>query len=163
DWGGHDQAGGFHLAVDRVAALEQRLLEVIPSLEMDEEAEKELRVDAELTPELLTLKILDVVKLFAPFGQANPPLSFLVRDLHVIDITFMGREQNHLRMTFDAGTSKWPAVYWNAADQVGAVFDNNDRVDAVVNVGTNFYQGNETPQLTVLDLRRAGDSGRTRS
>ncbi|HKJ86887.1 MAG TPA: single-stranded-DNA-specific exonuclease RecJ, partial [Spirochaetia bacterium] len=123
DWGGHDQAGGFHLAVDRVAELEQRLLEVIPSLEMEEEIEKALQIDAELTPELLTLKILETVKLFAPFGQANPPLSFLVRNLRVIDITFMGREQNHLRMTFDAGNSKWPAVYWNAADQVGAAFD----------------------------------------
>jgi len=126
---------------------------------MEEEAEKPLQIDAELTPDLLTLKILDVVKLFAPFGQANPPLAFLVRNVHVMDITFMGREQNHLRMTFDAGTSKWPAVYWNAADHVGVSFDKHDRVDAVVNVGTNFYQGNETPQLTVLDLKRVAAAG----
>jgi single-stranded-DNA-specific exonuclease len=125
---------------------------------MEEEAEKSLQIDAELTPDLLTLKILDVVRLFAPFGQANPPLAFLVRNLRVMDITFMGREQNHLRVTFDAGSSKWPAVYWNAADQVGASFDKDDRVDAVVNVGTNFYQGNETPQLTVLDLKRSSEA-----
>jgi len=154
DWGGHDQAGGFHLAVDRMELLERRLLEIIPSLEMEERVERVLEVDAELTPDLLTLRLLDVVKLFSPFGQENPPLAFLVRSLRVLDVTFMGRDQSHLRLTLDAGNSKWPAVYWGAAGQVGSAFAKGDLVDAVVNVGTNYYQGNETPQLTVLDLRR---------
>ncbi|MFW5745058.1 MAG: DHHA1 domain-containing protein, partial [Spirochaetota bacterium] len=155
DWGGHDQAGGFHLPVDRVTELEQRLLDVIPALEMQEAAEAPLEIDAEISTDFLTLKLLDVVKRFAPFGQGNPPLAFLVRGVRLMDVQFIGREQNHLRLTLDAGTSKWPAVYWGAAEQVGVAFDKGDSVDAVVNVGTNFYQGNETPQLTVLDLRRA--------
>jgi single-stranded-DNA-specific exonuclease len=156
DWGGHDQAGGFHLDVQRIAELENRLLTVIPSLQMSEETDAVLQVDAELTLDRLTLKLLDVVRLFAPFGQQNPPLAFLVRGMRVMDIVFMGKEQNHLRLTLDAGASKWPAVYWGAADQVGVAFAKGDTVDVVVNVGTNYYQGNETPQLTVLDLKRAG-------
>ena len=155
DWGGHDQAGGFHLPVDRVTELEQRLLDVIPALEMQEAAEAPIEIDAEIPTDFLTLKLLDVVKRFAPFGQENPPLAFLVRGIRLMDVQFIGREQNHLRLTLDAGTSKWPAVYWGAAERVGVAFDKGDSVDAVVNVGTNFYQGNETPQLTVLDLRRA--------
>ncbi|MFW5788317.1 MAG: single-stranded-DNA-specific exonuclease RecJ [Spirochaetota bacterium] len=156
DWGGHDQAGGFHLPVDRLAELEQRLLEVIPALEMQESAETPLEIDAELPTDFLTLKLLEVVQRFAPFGQENPPLAFLVRGMRLLDVQFMGREQNHLRLTLDAGTSKWPAVYWNASERVGVAFDRGDTVDAVVNVGTNVYRGSETPQLTVLDLRRAG-------
>ncbi len=154
DWGGHDQAGGFHLQATRLADLEQRLLEVMPTFPMDEGAEPCLSIDAELTPELLTLKLLEVVKLFAPFGQANPPLAFLIRGLRIIDLGFMGKTQDHVRITFDAGRSKWPAVYWGAAEQVGRAFAKGDAVDTVVNVGTNFYQGAETPQLTVLDVRR---------
>jgi single-stranded-DNA-specific exonuclease len=162
DWGGHDQAGGFHLEVDRVELLERRLLEIIPSLEMEEGAETTLAIDAELTPDLLTLKLLEVVNLFAPFGQANAPLSFLIRKVRIQDVVFMGRDQSHLRLTLDAGSSKWPAVYWGAADRVGVAFAKGDLVDTVVNVGTNYYQGNETPQLTVLDLRRSGDEQATR-
>ncbi len=154
DWGGHDQAGGFHLQAARIAELEQRLLEVMPTFPMEEGVQPCLAIDAELTPDLLTLKLLDVVRLFAPFGQGNPPLAFLIRGLRIIDLSFIGKLQDHLRMTFDAGTSKWPAVYWGAAGQVGAAFGKGDTVDAVVNVGLNFYQGNETPQLTVLDVRR---------
>ncbi|MFP4114860.1 MAG: single-stranded-DNA-specific exonuclease RecJ [Spirochaetales bacterium] len=155
DWGGHNQAGGFHLDVNRIGELETRMLSVIPSVEMSDEADAVLEIDAEITCDLLTLKLLDIVKVFAPFGQENPPLSFLVRGLRILDIVFMGKEQNHLRLTLDAGASKWPAVYWGAADQVGVAFAKGDTVDAVVNVGTNYYQGNETPQLTVLDLKRA--------
>lgn len=156
DWGGHDQAGGFHLPVDRVVELEQRLLSVIPAIDMAEAAEAPLEIDAELTPDLLTGKLFDVVRRFAPFGQENPPLAFLIRGLGLLDLTFIGKDQSHLRMTLDAGATKWPAVFWRASDRVGADFSKGDRVDAVVNVGTNFYQGAETPQLTVLDMKRSG-------
>ncbi len=156
DWGGHDQAGGFRLDVAQIASLERRLREVIPSLSLEEEAESSIEIDAELTPDLLTLKLLEIVRLFAPFGQENPPLAFLVRGLRILDLSFMGKTQEHLRLTFDAGASKWPAVYWSAAEKVGRSFGPDDLVDAVVNVGMNFYRGTETPQLTVLDVRRNG-------
>ena len=156
DWGGHDQAGGFHLEVDRVPQLEQRMLEVIPSLAMEGEEESVVQVDAELTPEHLTLKLFEVLARFAPFGQENPPLAFLARSLRVHDIVFMGREQDHLRVTLDAGASKWPAVYWRAAEQVGPVFEKGDAVDVVFNLGMNFYKGTERPQLTIVDMKRAG-------
>ncbi len=155
DWGGHDQAGGFRLAAARIAGLEQRLRAIIPSMAMREQSEPALEIDAELTPDLLTLKLLEVVRLFAPFGQTNPPLSFLIRGLRVLDLSFMGKTQEHLRLTFDAGASKWPAVYWSAAERVGTVFTKGDLVDTVVNVGVNYYQGTETPQLTVLDVRES--------
>ena len=154
DWGGHDEAGGFHLSPPAIGLLEQRLLELIPSMAMDEDGEPVLQIDAEITPDLLTLRLLEMVSWFAPFGQGNPPLAFLIRGLRVIDLAFMGRGEEHVRLTFDAGTTKWPAVFWSAAARVGVDFKKGDQVDAVVNVGTNYYQKTEKPQLTVLDLRR---------
>ena len=124
---------------------------------MEAEVEETVEIDEEIPRDMLTMKILDIVKTFAPFGQEHPPLAFLVRGLRVLDITFMGKEQNHLRLTLDAGASKWPAVYWNAADRVNVAFAQGETVDAVFNAGTNFYQGNETPQLTLLDLKRSSD------
>jgi single-stranded-DNA-specific exonuclease len=58
-------------------------------------------------------------------------------------------------MTLDAGKYKWPALYWQSADRVlNKEFGINDTIDIVFNVTRNYYKGNETPQMMILDLRR---------
>lgn len=154
DWGGHDAAGGFNLPLDRIEELERRLLELLPQIELDESGVAPVEVDAELTRDHLNESLLRVVDLFAPYGVGNPPLVFLARSLTVMDIQFMGRGNSHLRLTLDAGATKWPAVYWSAADKVGAEFTRGDRVEAVFNLDMNHYNGSATPRMTIVDLRR---------
>jgi len=68
----------------------------------------------------------------------------------------MGKsEQKHVKLTLDCGKHKWPAVYWQAADKVKKDFDLNDRVDIVFQVSRNWFNGTETPQLVVSDLKRS--------
>ena len=114
-----------------------------------------LDVDAELPLDFLNPDLGKVVELFAPFGQEHPPLVFLAKRLGIANITIMGKNEDHLRLLLASGRHKWPAVFWGAADRVRVDFDNGDTVDAVFRVGTNFYQGRESQQLTVLDIRRS--------
>ncbi len=156
DWGGHDAAGGFHLELERFEELEQRIEQLIPEIELDEEAEQAIRVDAELPLTHMKLEVRDVVDTFAPFGQGHAPLLFLGRGLAVLEANPIGKgEQKHLKLLLDAGVHKWPAVFWNAAERLGVDFTTGDRVDLVFEVGANHYQGTETLQLVVADLRRS--------
>jgi len=78
------------------------------------------------------------------------------KGLRVADISLMGKtEQKHVKLTLDCGKHKWPAVYWQAADRVKRDFDLKDQVDLVFQVGRNYFNGAELPQLTVTDLRRS--------
>jgi single-stranded-DNA-specific exonuclease len=93
--------------------------------------------------------------LFEPFGEGNPPLSFLSRGLKVAHCELIGRrELNHLRLLFDAGRTKWPAVYWNAASRFPGEFTVGDTVDIVYRLSRNSYGGGENLQLIVLDLKK---------
>jgi single-stranded-DNA-specific exonuclease len=68
----------------------------------------------------------------------------------------MGKtEVKHVKLTLDAGTYKWPAVYWQAAEKVKTDFDMNDMVDIVFRVSRNWFNNVETPQLIITDLRRS--------
>jgi single-stranded-DNA-specific exonuclease len=154
DWGGHDAAAGFHLEPGRLPELEQRLNELVKSVSLDETTEDTVEVDAELPLDFLTPELADVVKIFAPFGQENPRLIFLARGLVLQDVSIIGKKGEHLRLLLDAGRNKWPAVYWQSAEKVGAEFTKGDRVDVVFHLGTNFYQSRESQQLTVLDMTR---------
>ena len=155
DWGGHDAAAGFHLEPARLPELEARLAEIIRTTPLEQTEEETISVDAEIPLDYLTPKLAETVKLFAPYGQENPQLSFLARGLMIADAAIIGKKADHVRLLLDAGRNKWPALYWNAAEKVGTEFSPGDRVDVVFHLGTNFYQSRESQQLTVLDLRRS--------
>jgi single-stranded-DNA-specific exonuclease len=160
DWGGHDAAAGFHLNADRLPELENRLQELIKSIPLAAGDDDDIAVDAELPLDFLNPALGDVVAVFAPFGQDHPPLTFLAKRLGIATVTIMGKGDEHVRLLLESGRHKWPAVFWGAADRVRVDFAQGDTVDAVFQLGTNFYQSRESQQLTILDIRRseAGDS-----
>jgi single-stranded-DNA-specific exonuclease len=124
-------------------------------MELAGEAEETVAVDAELPPAYLTPDIFKVVDRFEPYGKDNAPLTFLAKKLKIQDISFLGKtEVKHVKLTLDAGTYKWPALYWQAADKVNVDFSLGDTVDLVFELSRNWYQGTETPQIIVTDLRR---------
>lgn len=154
-WGGHDEAAGFNLTVNRLDEFWQRLSAVATEITLGDEVEGEVEIDAELPPRYLNPDLESVVVRFEPYGQGNPELRFLARKMVVEEMQIIGRDQDHLRLLLSGGGYKWPAVYWSAADKVRKEFDLRDRVDVVFEFTKNFYNGNETVQLVIVDMRRS--------
>jgi single-stranded-DNA-specific exonuclease len=155
DWGGHDAAAGFSLPAEDLESFVDRLSGLVRELELEEEEEPKITVDAELPLDYLSPDLENVVSRFAPFGQDNPPLTFMIRGASLREVSFIGREESHCRLLLDSGNFRWPAVYWNGADRVDVDFSLNDRVDVLFEFGKNFYQNRERVQLRVLDIRRS--------
>jgi single-stranded-DNA-specific exonuclease len=75
--------------------------------------------------------------------------------MRVAHCELIGRKDlNHLKLLLEAGPTKWPAVYWNAAARFPGEFTIGDNVDVVYRLGRNSYGGGENLQLTILDLAR---------
>lgn len=156
DYGGHDYAAGFSLYEDRFAEFENRFKETVLSLPPLEQVEETLDIDAELPLSYLNPQLHGLVEQFEPYGEENPPIIFLVRDLKVANIDLVGKsEQQHAKMLLDSGSFKWPAIYWRAGEKVNREFALGDNVDVVFRLGRNYFQNTETSQLTVLDLKRS--------
>ncbi|MDR1863418.1 MAG: single-stranded-DNA-specific exonuclease RecJ [Treponema sp.] len=162
DWGGHDYAAGFSMDIKK--GLETwneflgRLKNLSASMETGrDENEGVVFVDAELPLSYLTgEKIFETVNRFEPYGEQNGPLTFLAKGLKVADLNLIGRpEAKHVKLTLDAGKTKWPALYWQAAEKVKRDFDMGDTVDLVFTLNRNWFNGQETPQMIVVDLKRS--------
>lgn len=154
DWGGHDSAGGFHLPSERLSTLFERIAGTVDSIVLADEDEETIVVDAEVPADYLNPELHDVVETLGPYGMEYPPLVFLARGLSILQLDFMGKgEQKHARLTFDGGRHKWPAVFWRAADRVADNFRLRDRVSVVFHLAKNHYQGRETLQMVVLDMK----------
>jgi single-stranded-DNA-specific exonuclease len=158
DSGGHRAAGGFSMADKNWDLFLERLKKAADTIYFEEEeGEEVIQIDAELPHEYLSPDVLKLVDRFEPYGKGNEQLVFLSNKLTIKEINFIGRpDQKHVKMTLDAGKFKWPALYWGSAERVAnKEFGVNEKIDIVFNLNRNYYRGNETPQMIILDLKKS--------
>lgn len=154
-WGGHNEAAGFNLSVADLPRFWERFQKVLPEIDLNEEVEPELAIDAELPSKYLNPDLESLVRRFEPYGQANPELRFLARKMVLEEMQIIGRDQTHLKLLLSGGGYKWPAVFWGSAERAKRDFDVKERVDVVFEFSKNFYNGNETVQLVIIDIHRS--------
>lgn len=156
DYGGHDSAAGFTLKTERWQDFLERLSEFMAHTDYNPE-EPELSIDAELPHAYVTPELIHISRLFEPFGEENDPLVFCSKQVSMIDAQIVGKNgKNHLKLTLDFGTYKWPAMLWDGADRLERDFSfrNGDKVDILYKVTMNYWNGEERPQLELYDIRR---------
>ena len=156
-WGGHDEAAGFHLKVDRLPEFWRRIEQLAPRIELAAPDDGSIEVDAEVPTTYLNPDLERVVHLIEPYGSSNPQLRFLARKMVVEEVGVIGKQQNHLRLLLAGAGYKWPAVYWGAAERLGDDFGPRDRVDVVFEFSKNYFNGRETIQLVIVDLARSSE------
>jgi len=157
DAGGHKAAGGFSMVMKNWDTFLERLEKAAYAIEFDAEPDEEtILIDAELPHDYLSPDILKLIDLFEPYGSDNEQLVLMSKNLTVKDLNLVGKpDAKHVKMTIDAGKYKWPALYWQKAERViNKEFAVNDKVDIVYNLSRDYFKGNETPQLIVVDLKR---------
>jgi len=157
--GGHTYAAGFSFKKERLQEFTDRIAQLAPAIELAAPDET-INVDAELPPQYMTPDLLKLVDRFEPFGAANKQLTFMSKSLPISDIQVLGKtERQHLKITFNCGTGKcpikWPAMFWGEAERLHRDFEKNDRLDILYHIQRNTFNGMETPQLILLDLKKS--------
>jgi single-stranded-DNA-specific exonuclease len=157
DYGGHDAAAGFNFPEERRSEFEDRLKTLLPQFPLGKEGDAQLDVDADLPREFLKPDLLAVVDRLEPYGEGCRPLVFTCKGLPILTLDLVGRSgAQHVRLTLDGGTHKWPAIYWNALERLErGDFAAGDKVDAAFQLSRNYFQGQEKVQMTILDLVRS--------
>ena len=155
DYGGHDYAAGFSFVEDNLIKLQNDFVSEAKKLEFPDKSIESLEIDAELPLKYMTPDIISIVETFEPYGEGNPPLIFLLRNVTLQNMEIIGRtEQQHVKMLVNTGSIKWPAIYWRAAEKVNVEFTTGEKVDVVFRLGRNYFQNVEKLQLTIMDIKR---------
>ncbi|MBO5136901.1 MAG: single-stranded-DNA-specific exonuclease RecJ [Spirochaetaceae bacterium] len=153
--GGHNFAAGFSLQEENLPELLDRLLQFAPEIELEKEKVQLPFVDAEIPHEWLNPELLNVIDSFEPYGESNPPLLFLSRNLKIIAADTMGKgERRHLKLTLDAGKNKWPGIIWGAAEKLGQEFNVGDYVNVLYQIERNLFNGTESAQMIISAIEK---------
>lgn len=154
DYGGHDLAAGFSLPLEKLPELMKNARTNLNTLKSISHSEDSINIDAEIPVKFMNPDLEKILDLFEPYGEKNRPLVFLTRTVKVADVNIIGKTGDHLRILIDSGNFKWPAVFWNGSSLYKEGFEKNDTVDIVYNLNRNHFQGRETLQLSILDLKK---------
>jgi single-stranded-DNA-specific exonuclease len=156
NFGGHNAAAGFSLKKENLPELEKQLKILSGSIELSESEKDSYEVDAELPPAYITTDIIKICDRFEPYGEENPPLLFMAKNLTVTDGIAIGKgEKQHLKLNIQAGKTRWPALFWNEGDRLHKEIEIGDRVDILFNVERNVFNGVENLQLVLKDIKRS--------
>ena len=155
--GGHNFAAGFSFYKSNLELFLNRVKENAASIELCEESDI-INVDAEMPPEHLTPEVFNLLETFEPCGAESPELIFMTKGLKLIDTMVVGKkEPQHLKLVFDTGKYKIPAMFWGQAERLRKDVSIGKKYDILYNMSRNYFNGMKTNQFIIKELVTSGD------
>jgi single-stranded-DNA-specific exonuclease len=106
DYGGHLNAGGFTLSLDRAKELTERLQLAYQKTAKPRSAREQIAFDAVLSPKDLTWGLYTLVRRLAPFGKENPSPVFMLSNVKLEDVRESGKDLMHTEFVIKAETGE---------------------------------------------------------
>jgi single-stranded-DNA-specific exonuclease len=156
-FGGHHQACGFTIAkYQDLDDFKTNLLDFAKEKIQDVDVTPVLEVDAQITLEQVTLDLAKKLEKFQPFGQANPKPYFWLNNLQITAMDVIGETKKHLRIMVKhpAKPSVKKLLGFNLADTWGQILQIGDIIEVIVELGVNIWQGMESVEMKIIDLRQ---------
>lgn len=146
--GGHPGAAGLSLPIDAIDQFRRRLSNSLIA-QGQGETQPILDYDIELSLNEVTDALAESLDILAPFGEGNPPVIFVARNLTLDDHSVIGRERLHRRLTVSSkdGTTR-QILWWNGMEHHLP----EGQFDLAFTIGWNTYQGRRSFALTVRDI-----------
>lgn len=158
-FGGHANAGGFSIKKSNINILIKNMENALDYMDCVEEEEDNVDIDCTIPEEFMNPDLIKICEKFEPYGQANNPIVFHIQGATVVDYQYIKGGKagtRNVRLTISYGTYSWPCIYWNGGDQVGKTFDKDVVVDCVFRLGRNYFNNQDSIQLTIIDIKQSG-------
>ncbi len=155
EFGGHDQAGGFKVATDKIHFLEEAL---------NQSYKKVARKDATSGPEfdiksdlsLVNMKNWKEIEKMSPFGLANTKPSFLFEGIKIENIKKFGKNGSgeHLEIMFSDPNKKVAKAisFFSTEDSFGASITDGKPISLLATFDLSRFRGREELRLRIIDI-----------
>lgn len=152
-FGGHRKACGMLIAADQLPAFKRAIHAFASRTLTPENSRHVVHVDLPLDVEEINETNARQLARLAPFGEGNREPVFLTRDLQVRDMRMLGNG-HHIKLSLQGeGMERPVAAIGFGMEMFDGLVGAGDRVDVVYALYMNSWNGQETLQLKIRDLR----------
>lgn len=154
NYGGHEQAAGFAIARQNIAALARAINDHAAGLPESGIAQPVLELDALVSLPDLSEELVNELALLSPYGYDNPSPVLACREVALVHCRAVGKNGDHLKMTVREQGVELDCIAFNLAaarEEIAAA----RAVDLAFAPAINEWQGRRALQLEVKDIRPA--------
>ncbi len=151
-FGGHEQAAGAAISVDNI---ERFRVAINDYARKSEPVCQRIEIDCKLNPTALSVDFVNAFSQLEPFGAGNSQPIFALCDFNILRIDMVGKDKQHMRITAKKDNSTLHLIAFSSSPgQYGISV--GDTVDFAVNLSAQEFNGKETLNIVVKDIRLSG-------
>ena len=151
-FGGHAMAVGVTVARDKFNEFKAKLEEYAKQCDIDKIVPI-INIDSEIQLKNIDIESVRSLKMLEPFGEANKTPLFLFKNLKINSIRALS-EGKHLKLTLKEDNFMINAIGFNMGD-LSEKYLLDDKVDIVGSLEINSFNGNDSIQIVMKDLRKS--------
>jgi single-stranded-DNA-specific exonuclease len=148
--GGHAMAAGLTVRNENLPELRLRLYEIARRELGGKVLSPVARADLSLPLSDLKRDVYDLAAALQPTGAENPEAVFISQNLTVRSSRIVGQDGRHLKLVVSDGRITYDAIAFRQGHWYGRL---PERVDLLFNFEINSYNGRESFQLNVRDIK----------
>ena len=152
NYGGHEMAVGLSLKKENLIPFQQKF-EAIAKQHKIEEIIPELWIDKQITLKDMTKEVMQDLEQLEPFGEGNKLPLFFYKNLKIDSIRALS-EGKHIKLTLKDTNYIINVIGFNLGYLTNEYLI-GDRVDIVGNLEINHYNGTDTIQINLKDMRKS--------
>ena len=151
-FGGHSMAVGVTLKKENFEKFKEEfekyaqnsnICDIIPIIKIDEE----------ITLEDINIKAVEELNMLEPFGEANKMPLFMYKNLKIYSIRTLS-EGKHIKLTLKDNNFYIDSIGFNLG-HLAEEYQIGDKVDVVGSLEINRFNGRESVQINLKDLRKS--------
>ncbi|MBA3751196.1 single-stranded-DNA-specific exonuclease RecJ [Candidatus Dependentiae bacterium] len=151
-FGGHAQAAGLSLPVERVPLLKERIEATLARTLPFMEPKPGLTLDAEITLPEVNKKLINDLQYLEPFGNENPQPVFYLKQVSLVEQPQLLKDAHVKCLVFSEGIIK-PVIFFNRPDLFSLLSTRmNEGVSLAVQASENHFNGKISIELQGLDV-----------
>lgn len=151
-FGGHSMAVGVTVNRDKFELFKNKFEEYAKSHDIDKIIPV-INIDSELSLKDIDIDSVKSLQKLEPYGEANKMPVFMIRNLKINSIRALS-EGKHLKLTLKDDGYMINAIGFNMGN-LSNEYLIDDKVDVIGNLDINSFNGNESIQLILKDIRKA--------
>lgn len=152
-FGGHSMAVGLSLKTKDFEKFKNDFEKYASEHITDEMLQKTIDIDEIITKKDINIETIKDLKKLEPFGEGNKKLLILYKNLKINSIRTLS-EGKHLKLLVEDDGICINAMGFNMGD-LASQYKIGDKVDIVGNIEVNSYNGKDSIQLVIVDLRKS--------
>ncbi|MBN1585065.1 single-stranded-DNA-specific exonuclease RecJ [Candidatus Uhrbacteria bacterium] len=162
-YGGHPQACGMTIVgqdnFERFRGkMEERAGKILEGIDL----RPAIDIDAEISASQVDWRLVECLGKMEPFGEGNPKPRFLMAGLQVVSLACIGKDSRHVRMGVRGDSPREMKTIGFGLAEAAVAFPPGSRIDSVVELGINEWNGRKEIQVQLIDIRPAAEQGNVR-